>query len=167
MPISNDPLNSLSGSNQGSDQNYDQRMRRQFAIPDPAVFEPKKRSASGPTREDSSGAPGEVRYSVPYSTYKTGDSGTATAGDGGGLTKGQQARAAERAAKDVAKQRAREDSQRKKLMGDKEYLLKTLCTDPGVQPGDSRIYSTMGQVTEINQKLGLPVYDTGSWGIPK
>jgi hypothetical protein len=146
----------LLGSGNKIPQSLDSRMASQFAVPDPAVYQPKRRVEA--PEQQGSWVTSEVRNSIPYSAYKTTTS----------TSSGKEAapKAREALAKEAALQKAKTASEHKRLIGQKEAFLHNLCTTPGITSHSPEIKRISGMVGEINQKLGLPFNHTGGWKLP-
>lgn len=152
----------LPGSAGKPTDSYDRRMSMQFANPDPAIYERRKKSSGASTQQDMDARPSMIG-TTPYKTE------VAAKKDSGGKDIGSSRNGkilAEKAAKQAVVQKQREASEQKRLIGMKEAILSNACTS-GLQPGSSDVYKAMNQVSQINQKLGLPSSHTGSWVLPR
>jgi len=139
-------------------------MRSQFCSPDPSIYGPKRKA--GPIKEQGSWWSDPGRQSTTsYSTYKSvpsTSSGSPSTAGSAPKVKGDPQKIAAAA----AKEQLRAQHERKKMMGMKDRMLSTVCGDPNIKFGDPELHRVLGVVHEINQKLGLPFYDTGSWRVP-
>ena len=154
------PAPQLLGSGSKIPESLESRMRSQFATPDPAIYARKRRD----DYDDQGGLAGEVRSSIPCSSYKSNT--TAPTNEGTGLLSKRVARQkAEKAERIEAKQKADTAAEHRRLRGQKEMILSNMAMNPAITGGSSEARSKYNQVIEINKKLGLPTNDTGSWRV--
>lgn len=129
------------GSGNKIPESADSRMRSQFASPDPALYDRKKKQVRDDAIEQGGWSSENRSPSIPCMPYTTSTSpGAEQATDSRGrpLSKFQQKVLAEKAAKVEAKAKAKRDAEVKLLTGQKEALLMQVCTDPNVTPGHRR-----------------------------
>lgn len=150
------PLPHLLGSGSKIPESQHSRMCNQFSSPDPSLYNPKKKT--GPVKEQGSWwSDGGRQPLMTCSVYKSTPS-TKLVADKSADT--------QVTSKAAAKEKIRIEGERKQLMGLKDRMLSTVCMDPNVRAGSSEVQYVVGIVTGINQKLGLPFYDTGNWRLP-
>ncbi len=143
----------LLGSGGKIPESYETKMLHQFSIPDPLSYGKKKKEV-----EIQRAPTSEVRSSISISSYKT-----ATPTKDG---KPSSPLVAKEAARQAAQEKAKAAAETKRLMGMKEALLSNVCNDPNATFYDYETRRVQGIVTDINKKLGLPIYDTGRWKLP-
>lgn len=162
-PRDGSPLPHLLGSGSKIPESMDSRMRSQFSSPDPAVYSRRKREDE--YSSDGNWWSAEVRPSMPCNAYKSAPSEKTPAGDNARIAYAQ-SRDNEMALQKANQEKARMDSEQKRLMGNKEALLYNLCSNTNVSYGSSEINRVVSIVTDINKKLGLPPGHFGQWKLP-
>jgi hypothetical protein len=152
----------LLGSGGTTPESQNSRMLSQFAIPDPLSYGNKKRKVEETSSDDDgTWTTHEVRLAVPCSPYKTN---TKVKTSGPGVVTAPST--ANNTVETTPPVQSMTISERQKLMGEKQYLLTRMSSDPSIKFGDARMTSTLGAVGQINQKLGLPVNHYGAFKLP-
>ena len=135
-------IQSLTGSNRVLG-NQEAKMMSQFAVPGAGFGKPPKPDSVTPATGYIGASSGAYNHKAYASPKKTGDKPT-------------RARS-EYEPPSLTKQ------ERNRLVGEKESILRQYCDSGGSEKYNPDAHKTMGQVTDINRKLGLPPGDTGSW----
>jgi hypothetical protein len=144
-------------------ESHESRMRSQFSAPDPKIYSAKRQSETENEETASWWASGE-RQMVPCRPY-TSSSAPAVAENGDTSPKAERQRA-ELAAKEAKEVKAQKAKEAKGLEDQKAFILSKICNDPNVVAGSSEVYQAMGQVAQINSKLGLAPNNYGSYCMP-
>lgn len=156
----------LLGSGSKIPESQESRMRSQFASPDPSIYSRKNRSADS-SRSDGEWWRNEVRPSIPCTPYKSGVGSVADI-DKSGRKQSREARhLAEKASQQAIKNQRSAIEEQKRLMGQKEAMLSSLCSDPTLNSYSPETRRTVNIVMDINKKLGLPPANMGHWKLPE
>ena len=143
------------GSGSKIPESYDSRMLSQFSTPDPAIYEPKKQYSSAVSQQNGWWRDESRQSSIGCAPYKSdyGSHGKDSSGKG------------DKSPEVIAKEKKTAAREKQKLMQQKDYLISSFCNGPDAVAGSDVGRRMIGQVSDINRKLGLPPGDFGHWNV--